>query len=89
MSMDTGGTVVAAMVRSIEWKKNEVVEIGGRKWIHFEATSSALDQDVCNIILITSHKGRLLMFNFNSTKAEFAKMEKMPRGSIQSIKITP
>lgn len=81
--------VVAMMIPSIDWKQNAVVEIGGRKWILLEATSKAVDTDIYNIIMMTSHKGRVLMFNFNSTKADFAKMEKVLRESIQSIKIKP
>lgn len=79
--------VVASMIPSIDWKQNAVVEIGGRSWILFEATSAARDTDVYNIVMLTSHKGRVLMFNFNSTKADFAKMEKVLRESIQSIKV--
>jgi len=54
-----------------------------------EMTSRAIDQDIHNIVLITSHKGKMLMFNFNSTKNEFPKMESILRDSINTITLKP
>lgn len=73
----------------IEWKENAIVELAGRKWVLMEMTSRAIDQDIHNIVLITSYRGRMLMFNFNSTKREFVEMEEVLRKSIKSIQLTP
>ena len=77
------------MIPGIEWKQNALVDLAGQKWLLMEMTSRAVDQDIHNIVLITSHKGKMLMFNFNSTKKEFQKMEKLLRQSINSIKLKP
>jgi hypothetical protein len=75
------------MIPGIEWKKKEIIEKEGKKWIYFEMTSHAIDTDIYNIILVTPYKGKTLMFNFNSTREEFPKIEKELRASIESIRI--
>ena len=77
------------VIPGIEWKQNALVELVGQKWLFMEMTSRAIDQDIYNIMLITSHKGEMLMFNFNSTKKDFPKMEKALRDSIKSITLKP
>jgi hypothetical protein len=76
------------VIPGIRWIKQEIVEHGGRKWIHLELTSNAVDQDVHNIVRITFHEGKLLLFNFNSTKAEFPKYEQELRRCIDSVRVT-
>ena len=58
-------------IPGVEWRKNEIIEHSGQKWLVMEMTSRAIDQDIHNIVLITPHKGKMLMFNFNSTKKDF------------------
>ncbi len=77
------------VIPGIEWKQNAIVEMAGQKWLMLEMTSRAIDQDIHNIVLVTPHKGRMLMFNFNSTKNEFPKVEKVLRDSIKSIVLKP
>jgi hypothetical protein len=77
------------LIPGIEWKQNALVDLVGQKWLLLEMTSRAIDQDIHNIMLITPHKGQMLMFNFNCTKKDFSKMEKVLRDSIKSIKLNP
>jgi hypothetical protein len=77
------------VIPGIEWKQNALVDMVGQKWLVMEMTSRAIDQDIHNIVLITPHKGKMLMFNFNSTKKDFPKMEKLLRDSIKSITLKP
>ncbi len=77
------------MIPGIEWKQNALVDLAGQKWLLMEMTSRAIDQDIHNTVLLTSHKGRMLMFNFNSTKKDFSKMEPLLRNSINSIILKP
>lgn len=50
-------------------------------------TSSAVDTDIHNIMLITGIGEEMLVFNFNSTREEFPQVEKALRASIDSIKV--
>ncbi|MBL0381314.1 MAG: hypothetical protein JKP90_17095 [Desulfofustis sp. PB-SRB1] len=75
------------MIPGLEWKENKVVTLSGRKWGYLEMTSHAIDTDIYNIMLFTGYKGQMLIFNFNSTKEEFPKYEKVLRESLKSISI--
>lgn len=77
------------IIPGIEWKQNALIDLAGQKWLLMEMTSRAIDQDIHNIVLITSHKGKMLMFNFNSTKNEFPKMESILRDGINTITLKP
>ncbi len=75
------------MVPGINWKKNEIIEHSGQKWIFMEMTSSAIDTDIYNIMFLTGFGDEMLVFNFNSTKENFAKYEASLRASLKSIKL--
>ncbi len=75
------------MIPGLEWKENKVITIDGRKWGYLEMTTSAVDTDIYNIMLFTGYKGQMLVFNFNSTKAEFPKYESALREAVDSIKV--
>lgn len=80
--------VFTRIVPGISWKRREITEIAGRKWVMLELTSNAVDTDIYNIMLITSFRGRMLALNFNSTKRDFVQMESALRRSIASIKLS-
>ncbi len=75
------------IIPGIEWKKNEIKEHSGQKWLLMEMTSHAVDTDIYNIMFVTGYKGKMLIFNFNSTREEFPKYKKALRASMQSIRL--
>ena len=74
-------------VPGIQWKKNEIITHSGQKWIFLEMTSNAIDTDIHNIMMLTGYNGKMLIFNFNSTKEDFVKYEEQLRVSLKSIKL--
>ncbi len=75
------------MIPGIAWKKNEIIEHSGQKWLLMEMTSNAVDTDIHNIMLMTGYKGKMLVFNFNSTKEDYLKYEDALRKSLNSVKL--
>lgn len=75
------------IIPGIAWKKNEIIEHSGQKWLLMEITSNAVDTDIYNIMLMTGYQGKMLVFNFNSTKEDFPKYEAALRKSLKSVKL--
>ena len=73
------------IIPGIEWKQKKLIDMLGQQWIYLEMSSRAIDTDIHNIMLITPLQGKMLVFNFNSTKSEFPKVESELRESIKSI----
>ncbi|WP_203565300.1 hypothetical protein, partial [Alteromonas genovensis] len=69
----------------VVWLRAEVISINGKDWVYLEFTSNAINADIHNIILASSHRDKMAMFNFNSTKDEFSKYEDALKESIESI----
>jgi hypothetical protein len=77
------------MLPGLKWVANDVHQVGGRAFVYLEFTASAADQHIHNIVLISIYDGRVLMFNFNSTEAEFPAVERALRASIATITTRP
>ena len=77
--------VFERIIPGITWKNNEIIEHCGQKWLLMEMTSNAIDTDIYNILLMTGYNGRMVVFNFNSTKEEFPKYEAALRKSLNSV----
>lgn len=75
------------IIPGLVWIEEGVIQHDGKSWIYLEMTSRAIDTDIHNIMMMTPHAGQLLMFNFNSTKEEFSRVEKELRRSIDSIRV--
>ena len=71
----------------LQWVKTEVVDIHGKEWVYLEFTSQAINADIHNIMLVSAYDKQMIIFNFNSTKAEFTQYEALLRESVQSIKM--
>lgn len=79
--------VFERLIAGIDWKKREIITLAGQRWILLEMSSTAIDTDIYNIMLVTPHGGQLAMLNFNSTKQQFPTLEKALRASIDSIRV--
>ena len=75
------------IIPGLAWKKNEIIEHSGQKWLMVEMTSNTVDTDIYNIMLVTGFEGKMLVFNFNSTKEDFPKYEAALRKSLKSVKL--
>ena len=75
------------MIPGLVWKRNELVQLSGQTWLWMEMTSSAIDTDIYNMLLLTGYDGRMLIFNFNSTIEDFPQYEVALRESIQTIQL--
>jgi hypothetical protein len=73
------------VIPGLQWKKRDLLELQGQTWIQLELTSQAIDTDIYNIMLVTPWRGEMLVFNFNSTKEDFPKVEDAMRASLSSI----
>lgn len=80
-------TLFDRIIPGIDWKEKKLIDMQGQQWIYFEMTSRAIDTDIYNIMLVTPHRGKMLVFNFNSTKGEFPTVEKELRKSVQTIAV--
>lgn len=75
------------IIPGIVWKENKIIEHSGQKWIYMELTTTAIDTDIYNIMMVTGYDGKMLAFNFNSTKEDFPKYEAELRKSLKSVKL--
>lgn len=73
----------------VKWVASEVRRISNHEWVYQEFVSAAADQDIHNILLLTVVDDRLALFNFNSTVADFPRVESELRRAIASIKVVP
>ena len=75
------------MIPGLQWIAREFVTINGRKWLHLEMTSHALDTDIHNHVCATSFAGKALIFGFNSTIENYPKMKEGLLNSAQTITV--
>jgi hypothetical protein len=78
-----------AQMPKIKYVASDVRRIGSRDWAYAEFTMAADDLDIHNIVLLSVHEGRILLFNFNSTVKEFPSVERALRASMATITTTP
>jgi len=81
------GESMARVIPGAVWVGKRIERLAGVDWAYFELTSNALDADIHNIILMGPWEGKLVVFNFNATKADFELLEAALRASIKSITI--
>lgn len=78
-----------AQLPDLKWVASDVRRVGSRDWAYIEFTAAAADQPLHNIVLTSVYDGRVLMFNFNSTVAEFPRVEQALRASMATISSKP
>lgn len=86
-TMAAFGQLMVRLVPGLEWKRRELVELSGRQWILMELTSSAIDTDIYNIMLVTSFRDRMLTLNFNATRSAFEQAQAALRASVASVRL--
>lgn len=67
------------------WITREFVTFGGRRWMHLEMTSTAIDTDIHNHMYATSFAGQALFFNFNATVKDYPAAKESLMRSVRSI----
>ncbi|MDQ3684842.1 MAG: hypothetical protein M3430_04480 [Acidobacteriota bacterium] len=80
--------ILPRLIPGLEWVTREFVEIDGRKWMHLEMKSYAIDTDIHNHLYSTSFNGKALIFGFNSTVKDYLKVKEKLLKSAQSIKLS-
>jgi hypothetical protein len=72
-------------IPGVEWIEREIITRDGRRWIHLHLKAAAVDTGVINDMYATVFEGQLLLFNFNSTIAQYENYKESLRKSAQSI----
>jgi hypothetical protein len=72
-------------IPGLEWIEREIVTLNGTRWIRLHLKSAAIDTGVINDMYFTTFDGQLLLFNFNSTIAQYESHKESLRKSAQSI----
>ncbi|HYP01605.1 MAG TPA: hypothetical protein VER76_15550 [Pyrinomonadaceae bacterium] len=78
-----------ASIERLEWLAREQVTLKGVRWIHLSLKSGALDTDVYNEMYMTPLGPKVLMFNFNSTVAQYERHREALRKSAETITVKP
>ena len=76
-------------IPGLTWITRELAEINGKRWVHFELTSFAIDTDIRNEMLFTEFEGKMVGFNFNSTVALYGQYKDALQKSRDSIRVSP
>jgi len=74
-------------IPGLEWIEREIVTLNGTRWIRLHLKSAAIDTGVINDMYFTTFDGQLLLFNFNSTVAQYENYKEALRKSAQTITI--
>lgn len=74
-------------IPGVEWIEREIITRDGRRWIHLYLKAKAIDTGIVNDMYFTIFDGQLLLFNFNSTIAQYDSHKESLRRSAQSITV--
>jgi hypothetical protein len=74
-------------IPGLEWIEREIVTLNGTRWIRLHLKSPAVDTGVINDMYFTTFDGQLLLFNFNSTIAQYEKYKESLRKSAETITV--
>ena len=75
------------MIPGMELINREFVTIDGRKWLHLEFESNAIDTDIHNHMYMTSFSGKALIFGFNSTIKDYPEVKDKLLESAKTIRL--
>jgi hypothetical protein len=80
-------TQLERSIPGVEWIEREIITRDGRRWLHLRLKAAAIDTGIFNDIYGTVFDGQLLMFNFNSTVAQYEKHKESLHRSAQTITV--
>ena len=69
--LDANKRLLTMAIDKVQFLAEEIVNMNGRDWVHFEVKSDAPDIDLHNHQYSTSFNGGALVFGFNSTVKEY------------------
>ncbi len=73
----------------LEWLRRERVTVNGVVWIHLSLKAAAIDTDIHNEMYFTPFGDKVVIFNFNSTIAEYEKHREVLEKSAATISLKP
>lgn len=73
----------------LKFSKNEIVSLGGARWIHYEFVSQAIDSKIYNDVYFTSVNNQLFGVTFNTTLAQKANALPLFRQAKTSLRARP
>jgi len=74
-------------VPRLEWIERGIITRNGKSWIRLYSKTAAIDTGIVNDMYLTIFDGQLVMFNFNSTVAQYEKHKESLRKSAQTITV--
>ncbi|HEX8423635.1 MAG TPA: hypothetical protein VF634_09490 [Pyrinomonadaceae bacterium] len=74
-------------IPGVEWIEREIITRDGRSWVRLHLKAKAIDTGIVNDMYFTIFEGQLLLFNFNSTIAQYENHKESLRRSAQSINV--
>jgi len=83
--LDANKRLMTMGIDDVQFLAEEIVNMNGRDWVHFEVKSEAPDMDLHNHQYSTSFNGGALVFGFNSTVKEYDQYKDAFMKSAESI----
>lgn len=80
-------TQLEKIVPGLEWIERGIITRNGKSWIRLHSKTAAIDTGIVNDMYLTIFDGQLVMFNFNSTVAQYEKYKESLRKSAQTITV--
>jgi hypothetical protein len=74
-------------IPGVEWIEREIITRNGTRWIRLHLKAAAIDTGVINDMYFTLFEGQMLLFNFNSTIAQYESHKEILRKSAETITV--
>jgi hypothetical protein len=74
-------------IPGVEWIEREIITRNGTRWVRLHLKAAAIDTGVINDMYITVFEGQMLLFNFNSTIAQYESHKEILLKSAETITV--
>jgi hypothetical protein len=74
-------------IPGVEWMEREIMTRNGTRWVRLHLKAAAIDTGIINDMYFTVFDGQLLLFNFNSTIAQYESHKEILRKSAETITV--